>query len=278
MNLPELRTFLAIVDSGSLVRASQTLHVTQSTVTARLKSLEDELGQTLLVRNKSGATMTAAGVKLHRYASTIANLWQQARQDVALPTGASGFCNLACEYDLWPKLGQDFMHALMTMTPDIGVSVWLGSQSEVARWMLEGKSDLALTYRSAVTQQQGQIILSPDDLILVSDTPDRPIRFSTGYIYVEAGETFGRDHAIAYADAGTARISFGNATAGLDYLMRTGGSAYLPQRLVQQPLADGRLFHLTQAPTFQRNVYLTYDKTQRAHWDWLDPVLDQLQG
>jgi len=33
MNITALQTFLAIVDSGSLVRASQQLHVTQSTVT-----------------------------------------------------------------------------------------------------------------------------------------------------------------------------------------------------------------------------------------------------
>ena len=48
MTLSELRTFLAIVETGSLVRASRVLNVTQSTVTARLKSLEAELGQTLI--------------------------------------------------------------------------------------------------------------------------------------------------------------------------------------------------------------------------------------
>ena len=66
MNLTELRTFMAIHDTGSLVRASHRLHVTQSTVTARLKSLEDELGQQLINRQKSGATLTAAGVRLLR--------------------------------------------------------------------------------------------------------------------------------------------------------------------------------------------------------------------
>ncbi len=48
MNLVNLETFLKIVETGSLVRASEALNVTQSTVTARMKSLENELGQTLL--------------------------------------------------------------------------------------------------------------------------------------------------------------------------------------------------------------------------------------
>ena len=63
MNITALQTFLAIVDTGSLVRASQVLHVTQSTVTARLKSLEDEIGQQLLDRQKSGTTLTPAGTR-----------------------------------------------------------------------------------------------------------------------------------------------------------------------------------------------------------------------
>ena len=55
MNDAALCTFIAIADTGSLVRASERLNVTQSTVTARLKTLEEELGQTLFTRGKAGA-------------------------------------------------------------------------------------------------------------------------------------------------------------------------------------------------------------------------------
>ena len=85
MQLSELKTFLAIIETGSLVRASYKLHVTQSTITARLKTLEDSLGQRLVNRTKSGATLTAAGIRLHRYAQTIDELWSQAQQETALP-------------------------------------------------------------------------------------------------------------------------------------------------------------------------------------------------
>ena len=275
MNLQELRTFLAIIETGSLVRASEALNVTQSTVTARLKSLEDELGQTLLIRNKSGATLTAAGMKLHRYADTISNLWQQARQETALPDGTLAVCNIACELDLWPALGERFMDTLTDLYPNIGVSAWLGSQADVTKWIAEGKSDLAFTYRSAFSQRQGQMALAPDELVLVSTVKNSPIKFDPSYIYVDAGEAFGRDHAIAYADADIARISFGNATVGLDHLMRKGGSAYLPRRLVYDALAQERLFELTDAPIFKRAVFVTYDKNAREGWDWFDEVLEK---
>ncbi len=274
MNLQELRTFLAIVEAGSLVRASDALNVTQSTVTARLKSLEDELGQTLLVRNKSGATLTAAGVKLHRYADTIVNLWQQARQETALPDGLSGICNLACEFDLWPNLAERFAECLMDQYPDVSLSIWLGRQSDVTNWLNEGKSDLAFTYRSAHSQKQDQIVLPPDELVLVSDDPASPIRFNPSYVYVDAGEVFGRDHAIAYADAGTARLSFGNAPVALQHILRAVGSAYLPLRLVEEELSRNKLYRLHAAPSFSRAVFLTFDNRWKDGADWFYGIVD----
>lgn len=276
MNLQELRTLLAIVDAGSLIRASQLLNVTQSTVTARLKSLEDEVGQTLVNRNKSGATLTAAGVRLHRYAGTISNLWHQARQETALPDGMSGMCNLACESDLWPNLGERFFQMLQADHPQVGISVWLGSQADVSRWLTEGKSDIAFTYRSAVSHGQGQVEVKSDNLVLVSTEPDSSIRFDPRYVYVEAGDTFGREHAATYADAGTARINFGNATTGLEYLLNVGGSAYLPQRLAQGALDQNQLSILQDAPSFKRPVFLTFSNEARDSWAWLDPMLDAL--
>ncbi|WP_108814336.1 LysR family transcriptional regulator [Loktanella sp. Alg231-35] len=275
MNLQELRTFLTIIETGSLVRASEVLNVTQSTVTARLKSLEDELGQTLLIRNKSGATQTAAGVKLRRYANSISTLWQQARQDVAIPMGTAGFCNFACEYDLWGGLGEVFVQRLTALCPEVHLSIWLGSQSEVMRWLDEGKSDVAFTYRPGQTPQHGKMALQPDQLMLVSTSPDSPIRFDPDYVFVEAGERFERDHTLAFADAGTARVSISNAAIGLDHLLRYGGSAYLPARVAGGALAAGDLFHLTDAPQFDRAIYVMFDKGKLEGWQWFDDALAQ---
>lgn len=46
------RTFLEIVGSGSFLRAAERLHVTQTAVSARVKSLEELLGRQLFVRDR----------------------------------------------------------------------------------------------------------------------------------------------------------------------------------------------------------------------------------
>ncbi|MFT5112887.1 MAG: DNA-binding transcriptional LysR family regulator [Parasphingorhabdus sp.] len=74
MNQNTLETFLAILETGSLAKASKRLYVGQSTVTTRLKRLEDELGQILFNRTKSGVTLTSSGHKFRRYAETMTDL------------------------------------------------------------------------------------------------------------------------------------------------------------------------------------------------------------
>ena len=96
MNTITLETFVAIVETGSLVRASERLHVTQSTVTTRLNTLEQDLGQTLIHRQKSGAVMTLAGLKFKRYAEAMLDLWQKAQSEATLPGSVNQICNIGC--------------------------------------------------------------------------------------------------------------------------------------------------------------------------------------
>ena len=276
MNLSALQTFLAILETGSLVRASEKLNVTQSTITARLQALESHLGETLINRVKSGATPTAAGLRLRRYAETILGLWGQAQQEARLPASVGSICNLATDPDLWPGLGDRIMHHILDADPSSALSVLQGSDDQLAGWLDTGRADLVLT--TAPPRQAGVTVyeLRPDALILVSTEVDTPIRFNPGYVFVEAGEAFGRAHAVFYADAGTARITFGVAAPALDFLLSRGGSAYLPRRIVKTALAARRLHEIQTAPTFERPIYLAAKTQAAARWPWLPDLIAHL--
>ena len=273
MNLTELRTFMAIHDTGSLVRASHRLHVTQSTVTARLKSLEDELGQQLINRQKSGATLTAAGVRLLRYAETISNLWQQARQETALPGAYDAVCNIATHQDLWPDLGARLFDWIRQNAPNVALSVWTGGAAEMAGWLADGLADLAFSYTPNATATQQLRHMGVDQIRLVSTNPDAPLRFDPDYVYVEAGEEFGRWHAAEYADAGTARLNFGTAQIGLDHILTSGGTAYLPMRLAQPFVRAGRLHEISDAPQFDRPIHLIANRSAITAWPWFETAV-----
>lgn len=278
MNLSNLQTFLAIVETGSLIRASEQLNVTQSTVTARLKTLEDDLGQTLFVRQKSGATLTARGVKLRRYAEVMVELWQQARQETALPEGIEALVNIGCHSDLRKGLGQTLLNTIRSSGPNLAASAWSGSTSDLSQWLSSGLIDLAITYHTATEDGFRLHGLADERLILVSSKPNSPMRFDPNYIFVEGGEQFGRDHAAFYADADTARLSFGAPNWALEHLLEQGGSAYLPASMVQTHLAAGTLYPITDAPSFNRKTYLIVNEKATASWEWLPNVIAALKA
>ena len=76
------RTFLAVVASGNFISAAERLHVTQSTVSARIHALEQQLGCILFVRNKAGTTLTPAGRQFQKHAGILVRTVEHARHDV----------------------------------------------------------------------------------------------------------------------------------------------------------------------------------------------------
>jgi len=61
MDIQLARTFLAVAATGSFIGAAERLHITQSTVSARIKTLEQQLGTSLFRRGRGGAELTAPG-------------------------------------------------------------------------------------------------------------------------------------------------------------------------------------------------------------------------
>ncbi len=255
MNIAAIQTFLAIVETGSLVRASERLNVTQSTVTARLKALEEALGQTLITRSKSGATCTSAGLRLQRYAQTISGMWRQARLEVSSPTGRRVFRNCAVHTDLWDGWGER-LFADLDEHEGISVSLFSGGERDLTGWLDSGLVDVALGYVPITRVGMVSESVGEDQLILVSTDPNAPLRFDPGYIFVDYGEDFSQQHMTFYADANSARLTFSAPSPALSFILAKGGTAYLPQRMVKALLAQGRLYQLENAPVFTRAVFL----------------------
>lgn len=66
MELRTLRYFLAAAEEENITRAADMLHVTQPTLSRQIMELEKELGVTLMLRGKTGLTLTDEGIFLSR--------------------------------------------------------------------------------------------------------------------------------------------------------------------------------------------------------------------
>jgi DNA-binding transcriptional LysR family regulator len=67
------RTFLAVIDHGSLSAAARELGLTQPTVGRHIDALEQTIGSQLFIRSQSGLLPTEAALELRPYAETLAS-------------------------------------------------------------------------------------------------------------------------------------------------------------------------------------------------------------
>ena len=77
LNYHHLRVFWTAVQEGGVTRASEKLHVSQPTVTAQIRSLEDALGQKLFRRAGRNIVLTDMGCSVYRYADEMVGLGQE---------------------------------------------------------------------------------------------------------------------------------------------------------------------------------------------------------
>ncbi len=93
-----LRTIRAIHQAGSLARAADILHITQSALSHQIKGLEDQVGMELFHRRTKPMRLSPAGLKLLRLAEQIlpevARLEEEFR---SLKSGRSGRLHIAIE-------------------------------------------------------------------------------------------------------------------------------------------------------------------------------------
>lgn len=278
VNLIGLETFIAILEEGSLVGAAGRLHVTQSTVTARLQTLERELGHQLVQRSKAGANPTAAGQRVRRNVETMLDLWGQAQRDINLPGMVSDVCTIGCHPDAWAECADHLVDLIVAAEDSLAVTVRRGSPAELAEWQRTGLCDISVSYTPSLPTGHRVWAMRIEALVLVSTDPDAPVHFDPGYVLVEAGDDFVRSHTAAYATAAIARVTFDAPALGLDYIRRKGGSAYLPQRLVVPLIESGELHRLPDAPLFEREMYLIASVDAGERWSWLDDAVDRFSG
>ena len=71
MHLRQLEAFVAVCDKESFSKAAQSIYLSQPTVSAHIRALEEELGVDLIVRSTKSTYPTGAGKVFYRYAREI---------------------------------------------------------------------------------------------------------------------------------------------------------------------------------------------------------------
>ncbi len=164
LDLPLLRTFLAVAETGSATRAADRVHLTQAAVSQQIKRLEDGLGRPMFDREQRRFSLTPAGERLMIHARRILNLNDEILAAMADPEGA-GEVMLGVPHDLLRPLLPPVLKRYREMWPRFTVR-FLGATSPRLRAAYDrGEVDLCLTTER--DRPDGAELLFPDRLVWV---------------------------------------------------------------------------------------------------------------
>jgi DNA-binding transcriptional LysR family regulator len=282
MEFRQLATFRMVAETLSFSRTAQALNYVQSSVTAQIQALEEELGVRLFDRLGKRVALTDAGARLLPYAEKLLNLSEEARGVVvggAIPTGTLTITapETICTYCL-PEVLRRFRKRY----PQVRLMFRPGSFADTRRSVSEGEVDVGFVIDEPQTSSALHIeVLAPAPLhLLVS--PDHHLAGRTEvrsleleneqFLLTEAGCAYRNLLERGLNEAGL-RIFTHLAFEGIESIKQCTiaamGIAFLPAMTVRHELETGSLVTLNwENQQFSAVVQMLWHKDK-----WLSPAL-----
>ena len=146
MNLRFVEAFYWAVMLKSVTRAAEKLFVTQSALSSRIATLEEELGVLLLDRRDKQFRLTTAGTRFHRHAERLLNLQREIRSELGGGSGArESVLRVGVIESVLHSWLIDWVQALRREQPALQLELTVETTPVLMDQMRRGAADLVLT-------------------------------------------------------------------------------------------------------------------------------------
>lgn len=182
MDLRQIKYFATVARSGSFLRASEVLHVSQPALSVQIRRLEETHGVRLLQRHSRGVVLTGAGARFLTAAERVLN---ECRDAAAVLESLKSTEVEVVSLGLTPTAGRIVAPGLLDAVQSrarLQLVVHEGNTVSLTEQVLAGKLDMAVCYDLAPREDLPVHALADDHLMLIGPPSrlrdaDGPIRF-----------------------------------------------------------------------------------------------------
>jgi len=208
LDLELLRTLVCVVDEGSFTRAAGRVHRTQSTVSQQVRKLEQTVGKTLLLRDRTGNQVAATedGELMLAYARKLLAMADEAELVLSAPRRAQ-VIRLGVPEDFDVSRLTTLLAGFAASHPDIRLETGSGMSTDLKARLAAGELDLALIKREpgdgpSLAAWPERLVWVGDKRLLQGQDAVPLVLFPQGCIYrkrmIYALESAGRTWRAAY--------------------------------------------------------------------------------
>ena len=259
MDIELLRTFLEVSRTRHFGQAAEAMFLTQAAVSSRIKMLEQMLGVQLFDRVKRDIQLTPEGNRLVSRADFLISEWRKIRQEVSAG-GAKLQLSVGGSLRLWDVLLQEWLIRMRTGLPEVALIAESHTPELLTRKLLDGVLDLAFMLEPPQLEVLQIWDIGGLPLRLVADKKGLTLDDALGenYLMVDWGLTHALQHRRLFPDAPEPLTRLASGSMALSYIESLGGSAYLPEVLIESAVKAKKLFLVEDAPLIEHRVHAVY--------------------
>lgn len=263
MNIDQVKTILELNRTRHFKKTAQALFVTQSTISARLQSLEEELGCKLFQRTSRTIEITPAGEKFIGHAESMLALWRRAKLEIHSEADENFRIAVGGLFITWDIFVLDWLERLQLDFPKLSLTAESHDHAYLLRQLLDGALDLIFIYEPPKLTDVISSKVIDLQLTLVSDKQNQNLAeaMEQNYTQVHWGEQFLVEHNRALNGYKPPQKRVNQARIALNFLLSSGGSAFLPNQMSAQYIEDRRLFKVKGIKSFPLRIYAVYLKS-----------------
>lgn len=164
MDIRVLDYFLLTAREENITKAAELLHLTQPTLSRRLKALESELGVTLFERHHHSVSLTNEGLLFRRRAQDIVNMASRAQDELQASDELAGEIAIGCsELQSMSELAK-MMGAFQRQHPLVRFALHSGNNEDIRAWLEQGTIDLGLLIEPVDTSRYESVALHQEEV------------------------------------------------------------------------------------------------------------------
>lgn len=148
MDTTTLRTFIMLAQIKNFTKTAQQLFVAQSTVTNRIRDLENELGVELFIRDHKQVDLTPSGQKFLDYAQQFVNLELTALQDIQTSPKYTKKIHIGTTNTIYECHLQKRIRRYLETKPSISLSVTISHTTDMLHKLQDGTLDAIFSFSS----------------------------------------------------------------------------------------------------------------------------------
>lgn len=169
-----LRIFYSVAVHLSFTEAAEELYITQPAVTKNIKELERTLGITLFDRNRTGISLTKAGLILFRYAEDMTDREKKLEFDLnLLKESFSGNLKLGASTTIGQYVLPEVLALFNNQNPDVKIYLQNKNTQEVEQDVLNRTIDLGVVEGNSRKKELKYVPFMRDEIVAVAHASRR---------------------------------------------------------------------------------------------------------